>query len=306
PVHDVGQKRVCQPDFYDVLGRLDPTSTLRHRRHGRRRDWTRFQPRTPSPLRALRAEGNPQRKPAPKPSPDLLALWGVWLQSVGRHVTEQEAFHEDSYVPRCGKPGCAWKHGAVERELVADVHPPGARLTQVDLTHLLLEENPFSFETVHLCACNCGYSSTRCTARAFGPGRVLALRVNRPRGQESALDTPLTLRLKGRDFHLRATVCRLGKSEESGHYMTFVPLDKGERWLSYNDSDVQVCAPPPLNRTRSRLLFYEAVECAGVLPAPRGGPEDRLPAGSRSNTTADTELDESSRGPSAENIRSRD
>lgn len=61
--------------------------------------------------------------------------------------------------------------------------------------------------------------------------------------------------------------------------MTFVPLDKGERWLSYNDSDVQVCAPPPLNRTHSRLLFYEAVECAGVLPAPRGGPEDRLPAG---------------------------
>ena len=71
PVPDVGQKRVRQPDFDDVLGRLGPTGSLRHRRHGRPCDWTLFRPHVLPLLRALRAEDNPRRELAPKSIPRL-------------------------------------------------------------------------------------------------------------------------------------------------------------------------------------------------------------------------------------------
>lgn len=78
-----------------------------------------------------------------------------------------------------------------------------------------------------------------------------------------------------------------------GRYVTFVPLDKGEQQLSYNDNNVQACEPPPLNNTHSRLLSYEAALWRGA--------EDRLPTGelsaapgSRRSTTAETEPRQSS------------
>ena len=103
-----------------------------------------------------------------------------------------------------------------------------------------------------------------------------------PRPRPVAKRTPLALWLKGRKFQLQATVRCLGENAKSGRYVTFVPLDKGEQWLSYNDNNVQVCEPPPLNNTHSRLLSYEAAQRAGMLPALWRGAEDRLPTGALS------------------------
>ena len=83
------------------------------------------------------------------------------------------------------------------------------------------------FDNIYVCACAEPYVAERTTVRLFGPGPVLALRVMRTPGRKEVVCVPLVLQLKGRTFHLRASVCHLGDSFESGHYVCHVPVEGG-------------------------------------------------------------------------------
>ena len=118
------------------------------------------------------------------------------------------------------------------------------------------------FETQHTCSCGEVYRAERATLRAFGPGRVLALRIMRNKDRREVLRVPLTLRLEAREFRLRAGVCHSGSSYQCGHYTCFAPLSDGKQWVLYDDGAVQVCSVPKELCLASRVLFYELAELA--------------------------------------------
>ena len=106
------------------------------------------------------------------------------------------------------------------------------------------------------------YRAERATLRAFGPGRVLALRIMRNKDRREVLRVPLTLRLEAREFRLRAGVCHSGSSYQCGHYTCLAPLSDGKQWVLCDDGTVQVCSVPKELCLASRVLFYELAELA--------------------------------------------
>ena len=179
-----------------------------------------------------------------------------------REMFAQETFHEDTYVPQCST--CEGRVvPTAEHEVLLDVFFPEEKPRKTDLSVCLSPNRSVAeFETQHTCSCGEVYRAERATLRAFGPGRVLALRIMRNKDRREVLRVPLTLRLEAREFRPRAGVCHSGSSYQCGHYTCFAPLSDGKQWVLYDDGAVQVCSVPKELCLASRVLFYELAELA--------------------------------------------
>ena len=107
-----------------------------------------------------------------------------------REMFAQETFHEDTYVPQCS--ACEGRVvPTAEHEVLLDVFFPEEKPRKTDLSVCLSPNRSVAeFETQHTCSCGEVYRAERATLRAFGPGRVLALRIMRNKDRREVLRVP--------------------------------------------------------------------------------------------------------------------